>query len=368
VRSRFDKVTLRGFKTIKELKDFEPGPLTVLIGPNGAGKSNFLSFFRLLSWALAPPGGLQEYVAKLGGASALLHDGPERTSFLEADLKLVAEEGANEYYFRLAHASGDTLVFAEERYRLQRLGFLTPKWWRFDAGNKEARLIGAAERGEKTPKTIHNLLQKVIFHHFQNTSETARIRSKWPVEDGRWLKEDAANLAPFLLRLQSQQPRYYLRIVETVRLILPFFAGFEFQPEYGSVLLQWREKGSDRIFHAGQAADGMLRILALVALLQQPEFDLPDVLILDEPELGLHPFAIEVIAGLIRAASKHVQVMVATQSVSLIDRFDPGDIVVVDRRGRESQFHRLGEADLKEWLDTYTLSELWEKNVIGGRP
>jgi predicted ATPase len=153
-----------------------------------------------------------------------------------------------------------------------------------------------------------------------------------------------------------------------VRLILPFFADFELQPEFGRVLLQWREKGTDRVFHAGQAADGMLRILALVALLEQPEADLPDVLILDEPELGLHPYAIEVVAGLIRSASQHVQILLATQSVSLIDRFDTSDIVVVDRHGRESTFRRLGEDEFKEWLDEYTLSELWEKNVIGGRP
>ncbi len=112
----------------------------------------------------------------------------------------------------------------------------------------------------------------------------------------------------------------------------------------------------------------MLRILALVALLQRPEFDLPDVLILDEPELGLHPYAIEVVAGLIRAASKSVQIILATQSVSLIDRFYPEDIVVVNRVERESQFQRLGTEALAEWLKEYTLSELWEKNVIGGRP
>jgi predicted ATPase len=108
--------------------------------------------------------------------------------------------------------------------------------------------------------------------------------------------------------------------------------------------------------------------MALVALLQQPDRDLPNVLIIDEPELGLHPYAIEVLAGLISSASKHVQVVVATQSVSLIDRFEPDDIVVTHRSGRESSFRRLSSAELKEWLETYTLSELWEKNVVGGRP
>jgi len=369
MRPHLDRVTLRGFKTIRELRDFVPGSLTVLIGPNGAGKSNFISFFRLLSWAMAPPGGLQEHVAKLGGASALLHDGPEQTSHIEAQLRLVTDAGENEYSFRLAHAAGDVLIFTDEKYRFSRSGLLTQaRWTSLDAGHREAKLIGKAELGEPTARTIHSLLRRVIFHQFHNTSDTARIRQKWQVEEGRWLKEDAGNLAPFLFRLQSQQPGYYRRIVETVRLILPFFADFEFQPESNRLLLQWREKGTDRIFDAGQAADGMLRILAILALLQQPELDLPDVLILDEPELGLHPYAIEVIAGLIRAASKNVQVILATQSVSLIDRFDPEDIVVVDRCGRESTFRRLGEGALTEWREAYTLSELWEKNVIGGRP
>jgi predicted ATPase len=156
--------------------------------------------------------------------------------------------------------------------------------------------------------------------------------------------------------------------LETLRLILPFFAEFELKPEFGKLLLAWRERGSDRVFTASQAADGMLRTMALVALFQQPEFDLPDVVILDEPELGLHPYAIEVLAGLIRSASAHSQVILATQSASLVDRFSAEDIVVVNRTGRESTLQRHTEAELHEWLEEYTLSELWEKNVIGGRP
>jgi predicted ATPase len=205
-------------------------------------------------------------------------------------------------------------------------------------------------------------------HQFSDTSATSRIRNKWPVDDGIRLKEDAANLAPFLYRLHEHYPKYYRRIVETIRLILPFFDDFELEPEFGSLLLRWLERGTDRVFGASQAADGMLRTMALVALLQQPEENLPDVLILDEPELGLHPYAIEVLASLLQSASQYVQVIVATQSVSLIDRFEPHDIVVVDRTGRESTFRRLNDADLAEWREQYTLSELWEKNVLGGRP
>ena len=401
---RLKSITLRGFKTIKELKDFQPGPVTVLIGPNGAGKSNFISFFRLLSWALVPPGQLQEHVAKLGGASAILHDGPQRTRDIEAQLVLATENDPiypilgrpseqAEYSFRLGYAAGDTLIYTEEKYRsLQDGGQLEAPWTIFTAGHREPELIKAAEggatvpstipsttkgfvrrvaergRAEETAKTILALLQKLVVHQFHDTSEGSRIRQKWSIEDGRSLKEDGGNLAPFLYRLQQQYSMYYARILETIRLILPFFAEFELKPEFGKLLLAWRERGTDRVFTASQAADGMLRIMALVALLQQPEFDLPDVVLLDEPELGLHPYAIEVLAGLIRSASQHAQVILATQSVSLVDRFTPEDIVVVNRTARESTFDRHTEAELHAWLEEYTLSELWEKNVIGGRP
>jgi predicted ATPase len=399
--ARLKSITLRGFKTFRELKDFEPGAITVLIGPNGAGKSNFISFFRLLSSALVPPGQFQVHVAKLGGASAILHDGPQRTREIEAHIVLATEadsilgqsEGQSEYSFQLAYAAGDTLIYTDEKYRSPESGARTEAPWTiFTAGHREPELIKAAEAGDTAPstiptttkglvrrvaefvrrrdsaRTILTLLQNLIVYQFHDTSEGSRIRQKWSIEDGRRLKEDAGNLAPFLYRLQQQYPNYYTRILETIRLILPFFAEFELKPEFERVLLAWRERGTDRVFTANQAADGMLRIMALVALLQQPESDLPDVIILDEPELGLHPYAIEILAALIRSASQHSQVILATQSVSLVDRFTPEDIVVVSRSGRESEFKRVKESELHQWLEEYTLSELWEKNVIGGRP
>jgi predicted ATPase len=363
------RLTLRGFKTVERFDDFQPQPISVLIGPNGAGKSNFISFFRLLSWMTTPPGNLQFHVGMQGGASAILHGGPARTREVEARLTLATELGDNEYQFRLFHAAGDTLIFAEERYRFSRSSLNTKATWKdLGAGHREAGLIEKAEGGDRTAGTILSLLRKLVVYQFHNTSTTARMRNKWHRDDARWLKEDAANLAAFLFRLRNEEERYYRRIVETLRLILPFFADFELEPEQEYLLLRWRERGSDVVFSAAQAADGMLRAMALTALLLQPERDLPHVLILDEPELGLHPYAINVIAGLIRAAATRVQVILATQSVSLIDHFVPDEIVVVEREGVTSLFRRLEEEDLREWLEEYTLSELWEKNVIGGRP
>jgi predicted ATPase len=356
---RLQSLTLHGFKTIERLDEFRPGPITVLIGPNGAGKSNLISFFRLLAWATAPPGNLQLHVAEWGGASALLHGGPAKTREIEAGITIATEQGENDYEFRLFHAAEDTLIFADERYRFSSASLPRRAHWKnLGAGHREAKLIERAEGGDKTASTILSLLRKLIVHQFHNTSATARMRSKWHRDDGRWLKEDAGNLAAFLFRLRNEEERYHRRIVETIRLILPFFADFELEPEHDRLLLRWRERGSDVVFTAAQAADGMLRVMALVALLLQPERDLPHVLILDEPELGLHPYAINVVAGLLRGAAAHVQVLLATQSVSLIDQFTPEEVVIVERRGPASTFQRLEEEPLRGWLEEYPLHSL----------
>ena len=371
MRNRLDSITLKGFKTIQELKDFKPRPLTVLIGPNGAGKSNFISFFRMMSWALSDPDHLQLYVSQQGGASTLLHDGPAKTREIETELTIQTDAGENQYAFRLFYVAGDTLIFADERYRFSRRDYPTlAKWQETGAGHRTPQLLIKSSQDE-TARVVLNLLQKIVVYQFHNTSDTARIREKWYVDDNRWLKEDAANIAPVLFRLKEDDNRCYQRIVDTIRLILPFFSDFVLEPQYNRLLLNWRERNSDQVFSVSQASDGMLRVLSLVTLLLQPEQDLPDVLILDEPELGLHPYAINIVGGLISAASTKVQVIVATQSTALVDCFEPEDIVIVEREGRRSTFRQLNAEDLKEWLEgfeDYSLSELWEKNVLGGRP
>jgi len=372
MRNRLQAVTIRGFKSIRNLVGFEPGPLSVLIGPNGAGKSNFISFFRMLSWALGSPVALAEHVARAQGASKLLFGGPQVTRDIEAELRVRTDKGDNDYAFRLAWAAGDTLIFTEEKFRVSWTG--SPKsapWQQLGAGHRESRLPEAAIDGSAatTARVIGSLLRKLVVHQFHNTSDTSRMRQKWSADDCHYLKEDGANLASFLRRLRDDQPRYYARIVDHIRLVLPFFADFELTPDRANtLLLSWRERGSDVVFSASQAADGMLRAMALIALLLQPQEDLPDVVLLDEPELGLHLAAIQMIGGLIRAAAESTQLVVATQSVALVDCFEPEHVVVVDRCEGESWFRRLDAQELGQWLGDYSLSELWEKNVLGGRP
>lgn len=361
-------LNIKGYKSIKEV-NLPLNPINVFIGANGVGKSNLISFFKLLRWMLQSPGQLQFFTGKSGGASSLLFDGASVTPQMEAELHFETEVGRNDYFFRLFHAASDTFIFAEEKYRFSRNNYENlASWVSLDAGHKEANLVEVASSGNLTAQTIFRLMQSCVVHQFHDTSETARIRQRWNVEDNRYLKEDGANLAPLLLRLRDNEPLYYKRIVDTIAQIAPFFADFVLEPVNNSVILQWEERSTDLVFSSHQASDGTLRTIALVTLLLQPSSHLPNVLILDEPELGLHPYAINIIGGLINSVSLHSQIILATQSPLLIDCFEPKDIVVVERKNRESYFSRLNEAELKEWLEEYSLSELWNKNIFGGRP
>lgn len=369
MRTRLENITLKGFKTIRALDNFQPGPLTVLIGPNAAGKSNFLSFFQMLSAMVVGSDLFQYYVGLRGGASKILHDGPAITPEIDVQLRLHSGSSEIDYAFRLAFGADDTLIFAEERYRKSQDDQTgTASWHELGAGHRGPQLL-KIETDDDTASVIFNALLSMFTFQFHNTSMTSPIRNKTEVHSTFPLSEHGDNVAPFLYNLKGQRNGSYRRIVDTLRLILPFFSDFVLEPDNNFLLLAWRETNSDQVFTASQAADGMLRTIALVTLLLQPDDTLPDLLVIDEPELGLHPYAINIIGGLIRAASQKTQVIVATQSPAFVDCFEPSDIVVVEREGRESTFRRLEDSEeLSEWLEEYSLSELWEKNVIGGRP
>jgi predicted ATPase len=263
-------------------------------------------------------------------------------------------------------AKPDKLIFREEKYRFSNKTIQgEPRWSTCGVGHEEARL---PEVNNATATAILNLLRKIIVYQFHNTSDTAAMRLKWSVSDSRWLKQNGDNLGSFLFRLQREESPYYTRIIKYVRLVLPFFDDFELFDEFGQVLLRWKEKGTNKVFNAGQASDGMLRTIALISLLAQNPKGLPTVLFLDEPELGLHPSAIDAVAGLIKSAAAHCQVFVATQSISLVNNFELEDLVVIDRKGRSSEFHRPDVENLQVYLEEFSTGQIWEKNIIGGRP
>jgi predicted ATPase len=365
-RNELKSFTIKGYKSIASIEDFEPKAINVLIGPNGVGKSNFISFFKFLHWMLNGDGKLQEYVAYLGGANDILFDGADVTRSIDGDIAIGTSSGVNEYRFSLMYAKPDRLVFKEEKYRYQSGTHVTEaRWSSCGVGHDEAKL---PEVNHATAKTILKLLRNLVVYQFYNTGDTANMRQRWATEDGRWLKQNGDNLGSFLHRIQHQDPPYYRRILTFVRMVLPFFDDFDLYDEFGKVLLRWKEKGTAKTFNAGQASDGMLRTIALISLLAQNPKDLPDVLFLDEPELGLHPSAIDVVAGLIKGASEHCQVFIATQSVSLVNSFELDDLVVINRNARASEYTRPDSEKLQAYLEEFSTGQIWEKNIIGGRP
>jgi len=359
------RVSLKGFKSIKEM-DLELCALNVLIGANGAGKSNLVSFFKMINEMMG--GRLQQYIGTSGRAHSLLHFGPKVTPQMEAQLRFDDDKSKNTYTMRLFHAAGDTLVFAEEQFSFQQKHFFVPKFIQLGSGHQETR-IGKEEPDDKTMRWM---LNNCRVYHFHDTSLTARVRQYCYIGDNRWLMPDAGNLAAFLLRLRDENGgSAYQRIVTTIRLIAPFFDDFDLElsgPGKKDVILNWREKGADQVFGPHQFSDGTLRAICLITLLLQPEDELPDLIIVDEPEIGLHPYALNVVASLFGKASHHTQVLISTQSNSFLDNFDPEDVIVVNREGKESKFERLNPMALETWLEEYSLGEIWEKNVIGGGP
>lgn len=350
------RVIIKGFKSIKTM-DIELRPLNILIGANGAGKSNLISFFKMLNEMMA--GRLQQYIGISGYAQSLLHFGLKVTPQIGAKLEFKIDNGSVDitYTICLVHAAGDTLIFAEETGT--RNGSHLPQrstTYSFGAGHQETKINKAAQEGTPTiANTIKKSLNYCRVYHFHDTSSTAAVRLAGYVHDNRSLVSDAGNLAALLLRFREDHNTTYQRIIKTIRLIAPFFDDFVLEPRGNHVILNWLHKGSDQVFGPHQFSDGTLRAICLTTLLLQPENELPELIIVDEPELGLHPYALNVVAGMFGKASYHTQILISTQSTSFLDNFNPEDVITVDRVGKESQFKRLNPEELESWLEEYSL-------------
>lgn len=368
-----ETLQLSGFLSIREA-EIQFHQLNVLVGSNGSGKSNLLRLFEMLQ-SLAD-GAFQEYVARAGGANALLHYGRKHTEEIKIQIQFArTEELFNGYYCRLIPAAGDTLLIAEEAIEFHdRRNYPSP----YSTGLQTVRAESALSRidTEFTQQTdkgvahhVRECLRSYRVYHFHDTSSTARVKGRVYIGDNLSLHADGGNLAAMLRRMWEEHPERYAHLLEFIRLAAPFFGDFVLKPLPGErVLLRWRERGSDEIFAPDALSDGTLRFICLATLLMQPPEWMPATILIDEPELGLHPFAIRLIGEALRGASQHVQLIISTQSPHLLDMFRPDEVLVVERIDGSSQFRRLKPKALEKWLSEYSMGELWEKNLIGGRP
>lgn len=363
-----DKITIKGYKSIRELINFPLGKINILIGANGSGKSNFVGFFTLLREMIE--GRLERAVNHAGRADKLLFFGPKITKKIESRIDF----GQNAYAFALEPTVDNRLIFKYERMRFIPHGKNFEYDFFLSKGHGESRLkekLNPEDSYSKTASHVYKSISSWTVYHFHDTSETSAMRRSCSTRDYARLRPDASNLAAFLHYLTKNSPNEYHLIIETVRLAAPFFRDFLFRPERTGddvlVDLEWTQKNGDYPFHASQLSDGTLRFIALATALLQP--DPPSTILIDEPELGLHPEALDILASLISQAQTRTQLIVSTQSAALVDAFDPEQVIVVDRHEGESRFRRLESSKLDEWLkDDYSLGDLWRKNVFGGGP
>jgi predicted ATPase len=356
--NQISRLVLRGYKSIAEC-DMELGRINVLIGANGAGKSNFIGFFRLINRILDQQ--LQVAVGLAGGPDAILYFGRKKTEELRAELYF----GNNGYRFTLRPTQDNRMLFFHEALWWNVIGE-----WRPASGHFES--YAESQKGNTAIYDhVVPAMRSWRLHHFHDTSGSAQVKQVHNINDNEYLRDDARNLAAFLLRLKNKHEEQYSRIVKTVRLVAPFFGDFYLRPTVNNpakIQLEWTERGQDEPFTASALSDGTLRFICLATVLLQPIKFMPATILIDEPELGLHPFAIKVLAGLMKSASQMHQLIVSTQSVELVNEFDAEDLIVVDKRDGASTFHRPDTKALSEWLAEYSLGDLWKKNLLGGRP
>jgi len=366
------RLRIKGLASIDEV-ELRPGRLTVLIGANGSGKSNVLRALQLAP--LLRTRSLQRFVGEAGGAAALLHYGPKKTPVIELDLEFSHGTKRNAYRARLGHAAGDTLIFLDELIgyddgKHEDSGF---KETSLGAGHRESKL-GDAKRDDPTAKAVNYWLSQLTFFHFHDTSMTSALRTNARADDDKFLRSDGSNLAAYLLMLAESTDeadgKAWRRINRFVRKVAPGVK--ELAPTHTAkderhVRLDWIDDQDER-FGAHQLSDGSLRAIALITALAQPSERLPKFISIDEPELGLHPSPIALIAELARSVSHRTQVLFATQSTAFLDQFEPEEVVVTERSDGTTHLKRLEAKDLGEWLEEYALSEIFDKGIIGGRP
>ena len=359
-----EKLTVKGFKSIRE-QTLELDRLNVFIGGNGVGKSNLIAAFRFLHETVNKR--LAEYVGKRGGADNILHFGRKVTPEIEIFLEFGEGTTSNSYRLNLEGTDESGLVIAKETaYYHEREQYPTPYVRPVSSYVPESKL---SDTNHICAKEVVDDLDSYEVYHFHDTSDTAAAKGLCDLEDNETLRPQAENIAAFLYFLKQKHGDHFSLIEDTIRQIAPFFGEFRLKPSRlndGKIRLEWAEKGHEAYFNATSLSDGTLRFICLATLLLQP--NLPAVVLLDEPELGLHPAAVALLSDLLSAASERTQVIVGTQSVTLINRLIPEQVWTVDRESDQSVFRKLCQSDYTTWLDDYALGELWEKNLINARP
>ena len=379
--SRIESIHIKGFRSLADVKlDDIPNPM-VLLGANGAGKSNLICFFGLLR--AMHDLRADDFILQEGGANDQLYGGSKQTSQIDAAVSVWTRSARSEVLFALKYTSEDRFAvkdrFAvvnekiehhENRTDAPRAQHVAESGlpYHLDRATESNFFSAARSVADPRVKEAANVIGDCWRYQFHDTSRDAPIKKRWDVEDNHRLLEHGGNLAPVLLRLKAHHPTKYELICRHIRRVLPEFHDFQLEEAYGKTILRWRGRSTGQTLGAHLTSDGSLRCFCLLTLLNLPEEMLPRVILLDEPELGLHPFATSLVSHMVGSLSQRRQVIVATQSPHFVDAFGLDEIVVLEMRDGRTEAKRVSEEDFSEWLEDHTSGQLWWRNLLGGYP
>ena len=365
-------IKLKNFRSFGECSvDFSN--INILIGGNGSGKSNFISLFVLLNYIGKAQ--LRTWVAMKGGFDNIVYKGIQENDAIDIEFIFDSKtkDLLNIYELSLKATEDDYLIEKESIGLWNKNLYTKPYTATINIMGNESKLYSYSNSGSQSNDSriadyIYNIIKNWKIYHFDDVSPNSGKKREQKIEDGSTFQEEGDNIAAFLYFIKINYNDDYQKIVEATRLVVPYFNDFVLEPDVLNeelIKLKWMEKGSIKEFSASLISDGTIRFICLAALLLQPV--IPEVVIIDEPELGLHPLAIKILSELIKKASVKSQIIMATQSVTLLNQFQPEDIMVLDKETEGSSVKRLNREELSEWFESYTLGELWEGNYIGGR-
>ncbi len=378
-RLEIEEIRVRGYRAIEDAR-VKLGALNVLIGPNGSGKSSFLDVLSFLSEAVGPREALGHALSKRGGLGRLLTLG--RRDALEIELATRSTAGATSGGLRYelvigASGIGHSIVresLSEERSKRHHRLFdrkgvsaeasnrASVKLVRQDVLFLSTRSSNGAGRLRSTLETLHS-------YEAIDVSRSAPVRRPQTLEPTSLVVSPGGeNLFSVLYQMRQEQPEWFERLVDALRAAFPGFERLDFQVVAGGqVILAWHHTAfAGKPFFANELSAGTLRFLHLAALLLSPQ--IPALVLIDEPEDSLHPELIRILTELLHEASERAQIIVATQSPTLLRWLSPADIIVANMDNGVCMLTAGRDLDLDAWIEEYSLDRLWQMGQLGGRP
>jgi predicted ATPase len=366
--------------------------LTVVIGPNGAGKTSLLEVFQLLERGcqqelgsfLASQGGVQAVLShpRIAGRPPCLQIG------VELDVQSDQSDAPMDYRFELAgqqvgyminserlewqfdpqakkpfqyiDAHRDRLYYADPTKAVK---MAQPDW----DYNRLELALAQVPKMYREPETLRSMFASTRHYSFLDVSPRAVVRSSQSLTPDTRPGPNGENLYSALYNMRASHRDIYERIGALLEQGFADFKRLEFPVVgAGQVTLAWYERGSREPLYPNQLSEGTLRFLWLITiLLATPE---PALLLLDEPEVSMHPELLKLLAALLQDASVRSQIVVATHSPDLIRWLQPEEVLIADKEDGVTRFTWADELDLDEWLEEYTLRDLWLMGNLGGRP